>query len=95
MRGIAQGGFHFIICVILYIMNIYCSQLGMLIEFSYCFSMNEGLPCRNIIGCWKGRMDIILLLKEKFTDEELRKAFCGPPKSRIDRIIETIEKKDA
>ena len=73
--------------------NIYCNQIGMLIEFSYCISMNEKLPCRNIIGCWKGRTDIIAFLRENFTDEELKKAFGGPPKSRIERIIESIKKK--
>jgi hypothetical protein len=75
-------------------MDIYCGQLGMLIEFSYCTSMNDGLPCRNIIGCWKERTDILAFLKEKFTDEELRKIFSGPPKSRVDRIIESIDKTD-
>ncbi len=74
-------------------MDIYCPQLGMLIEFSYCTSVSEGLPCRNIIGCWKTRTDIIAFLKGKFTDEELKKIFCGPPKSRLDRIIEAAEKK--
>lgn len=75
-------------------MNIYCLQLGMLVEFSYCISMNENLPCRNIIGCWKHRADIITILREKFTDEELKKVFSGLPKSRIERIIESITKED-
>lgn len=75
-------------------MNIYCLQLGMLVEFSYCISMNENLPCRNIIGCWKHRADIITILTEKFTDEELKKVFSGLPKSRIERIIESITKED-
>jgi len=66
----------------------------MLIEFSYCTSMNEGLPCRNVIGCWKGRTDIIAFLKENFSDEELRKVFDSPTKSRIDRIVESIKKQD-
>ena len=66
----------------------------MLIEFSYCASAAEGLPCRNIIGCWKERTDIMAFLKEKFTDEELKRVFCGPPKSRVDRIIESLEKKN-
>jgi hypothetical protein len=73
-------------------MDIYCNQLGMVIELSYCTSLNEGLPCRNIIGCWKERIDIIAFLREKFTDEELKKVFSGPPKSRIDRIIESVKK---
>jgi len=56
--------------------------------------MNENLPCRNIIGCWKEREDIIAILKEKFTNEELKKVFSSPPKSRIERIIESIKKED-
>jgi hypothetical protein len=56
--------------------------------------MNEGLPCRNILGCWKERMDIITFLKENFTVEELKKVFSNPPKTRISRIIESIEKED-
>lgn len=71
-------------------MNIYCGQLGMLIEFSYCISLNENLPCRNIIGCWNSRTDIMSYLKDHFTEEELREVFNGLPKSRIDRIIESV-----
>jgi hypothetical protein len=73
-------------------MNIYCHQLGMIIELPYCISMNEGLPCRNVLGCWKERMDIIAFLREKFTDEELKRAFACPPKSKIERIIESMKK---
>jgi len=73
-------------------MTIYCNQIGMLVEFPYCSCLNEGLPCRNIIGCWKERADIIAFLKGKFSDSELRKVFSGLPKSRIDRIIELINK---
>ncbi|MBE0427009.1 MAG: hypothetical protein IBX72_10245 [Nitrospirae bacterium] len=71
--------------------TIYCNQLGMLIEFSYCSTMNGGLPCRNIVGCWKQRTDIVAFLKKNFTGEELRKVFSGLPKSRIERIIELIK----
>jgi len=73
-------------------MNIYCHQLGTLIEFSYCTSMIEGLPCRNIIGCWEKRTDIFAFLKANFTDEQLKKIFSGLPKTRIERIIESIRK---
>ena len=72
-------------------MKIYCHQLGIIVEFSYCISMNNGLPCRNSIGCYKERTDIVAILRGKFTEEELRKAFSGKPKSRIERIIESIK----
>ncbi len=71
-------------------MDIYCTQLGMVVEISYCVSLNEGLPCRNLIGCWKGRTDIGRLLKEGFTEEEIGKAFRGLPKSKVERILEAI-----
>jgi hypothetical protein len=53
--------------------------------------MNEGLPCRNIIGCWKERVDIITFLKETYTDEQLVKIFKGLPKTRIQRIFEALK----
>jgi hypothetical protein len=64
----------------------------MIIDFSYCISTNEGLPCRNIIGCWNQRMDIIAFLRDRFTEDELSKTFSGLPKSRLERIIESIKK---
>jgi hypothetical protein len=66
----------------------------MLIEFSYCTAMNTGLPCRNIIGCWKTRMDILTFLRETFTEDQLKKVFSGVPKSRIERIIDSLNKND-
>lgn len=72
-------------------MVIYCGQLG-LVEMPYCLSMNEGLPCKNIIGCWKDRTDIIKILKARFSEEELNKIFNSLPKSRIDRILDVIQK---
>jgi len=71
-------------------MEIYCTQLGMLVEFSYCLSVNEKLPCRNIIGCWKGRMNIAQCLQERFSEEDLSKIFSGLPKSKIDRILDSV-----
>lgn len=74
-------------------LTTYCNHLGMLVEFSYCYRLQDGLPCRNIIGCWKHRMDIITFLTETFTREELKKVFSGLAKSKIERIIELTQKK--
>lgn len=65
--------------------------MGMLVELSYCTEANAGLPCRNIIGCWKERMDILSFLRQRFSDDQLKEIFSGPAKSRIDRIIEEIQ----
>jgi hypothetical protein len=75
-------------------MEIYCNQLGMMISFSYCVGMNEGLPCKNIVRCWERRMDIVKFLKGKFTEDELRKALGDLPKSRIERIIESVKREE-
>ncbi|MGO9614702.1 MAG: hypothetical protein ACLPX5_16945 [Dissulfurispiraceae bacterium] len=75
-------------------MKIYCHQIGITLDLSYCISMNEGLPCRNTLGCWKERTEIIKLLRGRFTGLELKKAFGGLPKSRIERIVEYIDKQE-
>jgi hypothetical protein len=72
-------------------MEIYCTQLGMVIDIAYCISVNDGLPCRNTIGCWENRMDIQVFLQERFTQNDLKKAFGNLPKSKIERIIESAE----
>jgi hypothetical protein len=43
------------------------------------------------MGCWENRMDIHVFLKERFSQNELKKAFGGLPKSKIERIIESVE----
>ncbi|MGQ9570366.1 MAG: hypothetical protein ACUVUQ_05895 [Thermodesulfovibrionales bacterium] len=43
--------------------------------------------------CWKERMDIIQFLNEKFTDDEIKKAFRRLPKSRLEKIIESLKQK--
>lgn len=75
-------------------MEIYCSQLGMMIGFSYCISVNEGLPCRNSIDCWRERLDIVAFLKAKYSKEDLSRVFSGLPKTKLDRIMEMIANKE-
>ncbi len=72
-------------------MEIYCLQLGMLTQFDYCVSVNDGLPCRNLIGCWRERADIMDFLNKSLTEAELRKCFSGLPKSKIERIVDIIK----
>jgi len=73
-------------------MEIYCTQLGMVVDINYCISVSDGLPCRNTIGCWQNRMDIYTFLKERFSADDLKKVFGVLPKSKIDRIIESVIK---
>jgi hypothetical protein len=61
----------------------------MVAELSYCLSVNEGMACRNSVGCWRERVDIMKVLRAAFTEEELKSSFGGPPKTRMERIIES------
>jgi hypothetical protein len=72
-------------------MDIYCGQLGMVAEFSYCLSAGGGMPCRNAVGCWRERTDIAKFLKAAFTEEQLKTCFGGLPKSRMERIMESLK----
>ncbi len=72
-------------------MEIYCSQLGMVIKIDYCLSANNGLPCRMVIGCWRERVDVEAMLKEKFSDEQLQKAFGGIRKTKLQYITDSIK----
>jgi hypothetical protein len=56
--------------------------------------MNNGLPCRNIIGCWETRTDILAFLREHFTDDQLKKVFGNLPKTRIERIVDALSQDD-
>jgi len=69
--------------------EIYCGQLGMIIGFDYCLCVQNGLPCANAFGCWKERVDVAVVLRAKFTDDEIRRAFNTLPKSRLQRILES------
>jgi hypothetical protein len=52
--------------------------------------MNDGLPCRRIIDCWKERTDVTTFLRKNYSVEDLKKAFSGLPKTRIQRILDFL-----
>jgi len=73
-------------------LEIYCIQMGSVIEFSYCMSLNDGLPCKNIVGCWQNRFNIERFLGLRFTEDEIKRVFGGLPKNKLERIIECLNK---
>lgn len=72
-------------------MEIYCPQLGMMVVFDYCLKVQNNLPCSNTFGCWKERVDVTAVLRANFTDEELVLAFNTMPKSRLQKIMESVQ----
>lgn len=75
--------------------EIRCLQLGGQVTFNYCRRMNGGLPCKLIIGCWHGRLDILHFLAHSFSADELRRAFEPSPGSKLERLIALAEKAGA
>jgi hypothetical protein len=49
------------------------------------------LPCRWIVGCWQGGMDIQTFLEDYYSKEELEQIFI-PPKPKIASLVGLIEK---
>ncbi len=71
---------------------IRCPQLGGEVPFRYCRIVSEDLPCRRIILCWEFRIEISKFLAEHYSIDQIQRALSLPIKSRVETIIESIEK---
>ena len=71
---------------------IRCPQLGGEVPFHYCRTVNEGLPCRNILVCWEFRIEVLNFLKEHYSTDQIQRALAPPTKTKIETILELIEK---
>ncbi|MGZ3559869.1 MAG: hypothetical protein ACXU97_12230 [Thermodesulfobacteriota bacterium] len=71
---------------------IYCPQLGGEIPFRYCRTVNEDLPCRRIVVCWEFRIKISEFLGEHYSIDQIERALAPPTKTRLDTILELIQK---
>jgi hypothetical protein len=71
---------------------IRCPQLGGEVPFRYCRIVNENLPCQRIMVCWEFRMEISKFLGDHFSIDQIQRAFAPPTKTRLDTILELIEK---
>ncbi|MBN2123673.1 MAG: hypothetical protein JW821_05240 [Deltaproteobacteria bacterium] len=70
---------------------IRCPRVGGYVNFKFCRSENNLLPCRWIVGCWEGRLDVKRFLDENFTPEQQERFFV-PPRPKIESLVDMIEK---
>lgn len=70
-----------------------CPRVGGEVTFRFCRFENNMLPCRFIVGCWQGQMDIEAFLDEQFSEEELDRIFA-PPKPKMETLVDLMEKAD-
>jgi len=71
--------------------TIRCPRVGGEVTFRFCRFENNMLPCRFIVGCWQGQMDIEAFLDEHYSEEELNRIFA-PPKPKIESLVGLMEK---
>ena len=70
---------------------IRCPRIGGDVNFRFCRSENNMLPCRWIVGCWKMRMDINKFMADHYSKEEMDRILT-PPKPKIESLVDLIEK---
>jgi hypothetical protein len=71
--------------------TIRCPRVGGEVNFLFCRTENNMLPCRWMTGCWQERMEIQTFLEDHYTNEELEQIFT-PPKPKIESLVNLIEK---
>jgi hypothetical protein len=73
------------------LMHPRCPPLGGEVPFRHCRTVNLGLPCQRLLGCWQDRLDVLGFLRENYTLEELEPVF-QPQKSRLEVMLEAVAK---
>jgi hypothetical protein len=68
-----------------------CPRVGGEVTFRFCRFENNMLPCRFIVGCWQGQMDIEAFLDEQYSAEELENIFT-PPRPKMETLVDLMEK---
>ncbi|MCF8034820.1 MAG: hypothetical protein K9K66_19115 [Desulfarculaceae bacterium] len=71
--------------------HFWCPMLGQTINFAYCRQAQEGLPCNRVLTCFAPHFDVDAFIQEHYTPEQ-REQFLAPPPSRMDRVMEALEK---
>jgi hypothetical protein len=71
--------------------TIRCPRVGGDVNFMFCRTENNLLPCRWIVGCWQTRMDIQKFLDEHYSKEE-QERISAPTKPKLASLVELIER---
>lgn len=66
-------------------------MLGHAVNFLYCRTTAEGIPCRKIMDCWFETLPIKDYLEEHINQEQLKTLF-NPPESKVSSLLDLIEK---
>lgn len=71
--------------------RIYCRKLGHHLDFSYCRTVNNKLPCSRILDCWFTVIPVQEWLDEQYSAEEKSRIF-KPSAPKISSILDIVAK---
>ncbi len=71
--------------------RIYCRMLGHHLNFEYCRSLQNGLPCQRVLDCWFEHFPIQDFIRDHYTEEQFD-SFMTPSKDKMTSLLELIEK---
>lgn len=72
-------------------LGIRCPRLGHQINFSYCRSENNGLPCFKTLDCWYHHFDVHSFLKDKLSEQDFKKIFASKGKPKVSSLLDLIK----
>ena len=71
------------------VLHFWCPMLGQSIQFDYCRSQREGLPCHRVETCFGQHFPVGEFLMLHYTPQEIQ-ACLAPPKGRLQRVVEAM-----
>ena len=71
--------------------TIRCPRVGGDVNFRFCRSENNMLPCRWMVGCWRMQVDIETFMVDHYSREDLDR-ISTPPKPKIESLLNLVEK---
>lgn len=72
--------------------EIRCPRLGGPVTFGYCVIEAIDRPCARSITCWSDQFEVESFLRKKLGDEIFQLTFNTPQKTKLDSILELIDK---
>jgi len=70
---------------------IRCPRLGHQINFTYCRSENDGLPCFKTLDCWYNHFNVQAFLAKELTNKDYEKTFLQKGKPKILSLFDLIQ----
>ena len=71
--------------------TIRCPRLGHQINYPYCRSENNGLPCFKTLDCWYTHFDVQACLRDQLTKDDFKKIFTNKAAPKILSLVDLIE----